>query len=293
MKKLVFSLLYYLGGVRLAAWWNRRRVRILCYHGVTERATRSPQDPHGLHVRRDRFAAQLDYLRRNYHIVSLREYLAARSERRSLPPYSLVLTFDDGYRNFMTAAAAELARRQMPATVYLITERMRPDQTGARSDGWIESDDTLCLSWNEVQALAQQYDVEFGSHTCTHSRLTTLAAEDAARELRESQAAIAGHLDQPAISFAYPYGDYSADVSARARECGYSCALTTDEGVNDLETDEFALRRTLIGDDDDKTGFAVRVSGILAWLRRSGSYTAPEAGFVGEQAANPGRQVWQ
>ena len=64
MKKFLFAFLYATGVTRLAAWWYRHRVVFLCYHGVTGLAERSPSDPHGLHVRRERFENQLDFLRR-------------------------------------------------------------------------------------------------------------------------------------------------------------------------------------------------------------------------------------
>ena len=68
-------------------------------------------------------AANLDFLQRNYTVISLREYLHARNEGRSLGNYSVVLTFDDGFRNFLTVAAPMLAERKLPATVFLITDK--------------------------------------------------------------------------------------------------------------------------------------------------------------------------
>ena len=53
MKRSFFSLLQKLRITRLAAWWNRQRVVILCYHGVTERSKRHPSDRYGLHIRAD------------------------------------------------------------------------------------------------------------------------------------------------------------------------------------------------------------------------------------------------
>src|SRR2546421_9693961 len=121
MKKLLFALLYYSGVTRFAAWWNRSRVAFLCYHGVTKSPVPLRHDPKGLHVHYERFAKQLAYLQKHYHIVSLDEYVAAGDAQRKLPAYSVVLTFDDGFRNFLTAAAPLLIERKIPATVFLIT----------------------------------------------------------------------------------------------------------------------------------------------------------------------------
>src|SRR5256885_5764620 len=121
MKKLFFNLLYLAGITNFVAWYNRRRTVFLCYHGVTKRGGRPATDPTGLHVNHRRFADQLDYLSRRYNIISLRDYLSARAEGRQLPNYSLVLSFDDGFRNFRSVALPLLVARGIPATVFLIT----------------------------------------------------------------------------------------------------------------------------------------------------------------------------
>jgi peptidoglycan/xylan/chitin deacetylase (PgdA/CDA1 family) len=268
MKSLAFTIFHALGLIRFAAWWNRRRVMILCYHGVTERQERSPLDPFGLHIRHERFTAQLDYLQQHYHVISLRDYLKAKDERRALPDYSVVLTFDDGYRNFLTAAAPRLAERKMPASVFVITERVRSDNPKLES-AWAESDDVAYLSWEEAQELSKEQAIEFGSHTCSHRKLSQLSLEDAERELHASQAVITERIGNGALPLAYPYGSYSEAIIEKARALNYACALTTDAGTNDPQTDPFALRRTLIGDDDDKVSFAARVSGLTFWLSRA------------------------
>src|SRR6266404_8894390 len=98
MKKYLFALVHAIGVTRFASWYHRKRVVFLCYHGVTKRPTRSSSDPKGLHVNHRRFAAHLDFLQRNYQIISLADYISARSGQRRLPSYSAVLTFDDGFR---------------------------------------------------------------------------------------------------------------------------------------------------------------------------------------------------
>jgi hypothetical protein len=65
MKKTLFALLHRIGVTRFAAWWNRKRVIFLCYHGVTERSNRATEDSKALHVNRQRFAAHLDFLARD------------------------------------------------------------------------------------------------------------------------------------------------------------------------------------------------------------------------------------
>ncbi len=272
MKRLLFAVFYTLGITRFAAWLNRRQVRILCYHGVTQRSVRSAQDPFGLHVRQDRFESQLDHLRRHYRIISLQEYLTARRQGRPLPHYAIVLTFDDGFRNFFTTAAPLLIKWNMPATIFIITDRTGDDQEAIPLDReWSPSDDESHLSWAEVQALKKKSHFAFGSHTCSHPTLSSLPPNQVEEELHNSYSVITSRIrENGGIPLAYPKGAYSDSVIEQARSLGYICGLTTTAGRNDLKTEPFALRRILIGDDDHKAAFAARVAGWVGWLRRSG-----------------------
>jgi peptidoglycan/xylan/chitin deacetylase (PgdA/CDA1 family) len=247
------------GAVRFAAWLNRRSVVVLCYHGVTKRTTRHPDDRFGLHVREDRFRRHLDYLRRHYRVISFRDYLRARDGQFQLPNYSAVITFDDGHRNYYTAAAPVLENLQMPAVMFLISNRMVAN--GSKSPMWREKDDQDYLSWNEVRELMAR-GFEFGSHTCSHQKLSEISRDDAENELRDSKTAIQNHLETDNLPLAYPYGMTTDEIAARAAALGYSCAFTTATGFNNKTTNLFKLHRTLIGDDDDVVAFAARVAGL-------------------------------
>jgi len=267
MKRRLFSLLQKLRITRLAAWWNRQRVVILCYHGVTERSKRHPSDRYGLHIRADRFEKQLDYLRRHYQVISLAEFVKACQNKVPLPDYSVVLTFDDGYRNFLTCALPRLVARNMHVSIFLITDRIQSNNQSHHNE-WSESDDEKFLSWEEVKTL-QQHGVEIGSHTCSHRKLSEIVPVEAERELFASHQTIATRLSQATMPLAFPYGSYSEATIAMTRKLPYTCALTTDAGTNDHATDLFLLRRNLIGDDDDEVLFAARVSGLTTLFQRA------------------------
>ncbi len=267
MKSIVFTLLHTVGVTWFAAWWSRKQVRILCYHGVTRRTERIRYNPHGLHVRYNRFVAHLNYLQRHYRVISLSQYLTARREGRQLPDYSVILTFDDGYRNFLTVIAPALAERKMPASVFLITDRIREGPNAKLNGHWTPADDESSLSWTEAQILRQQQNIEFGSHTCSHSELPSLSSQETGREIHDSYAAIVANINNREVALAYPRGKYSDSVVEKVRSVGYACALTTDVGINDMKGDLFKLKRILIGDDDDLPAFAARVSGLARWLK--------------------------
>ncbi len=263
MKKLIFFLLHAAGATRISAWWFRKRTIFLCFHGVTKRPQRGAEDSKGLHINEQRFARHLDFLQEHYRVVTLHDFIRAQRQGNPLPHYSVVLTFDDGFRNFLTVAAPMLAQRRMPATVFLITDRAG-EVSEAPGTEWTADDDRCHLSWEEAKLLQQTHDVQFGSHTCSHPALLTLTQSEGKHELQHSLNDLINNLEVDIPTLSYPKGQYSTLLATTAREVGYACAVTTDRGPNELHHDLFTLGRTLIGDFDDEASFAVRVSG-LGW----------------------------
>lgn len=66
-------------------------------------------------------AEQLDYLSRHYHFLSLSKLLDCYERHQSIPPNSVVITFDDGFRDNFTNAYPILQQYHVPATVFLAT----------------------------------------------------------------------------------------------------------------------------------------------------------------------------
>ncbi len=100
--------------------WRRDRLLILCYHGLSQ------DDEHewnpGLFMSPQTFESRLELLKEgNYSVLSLSEAVSRLAES-TLPPKSVVLTFDDGMANFRIVALPILRKYGYPATVYLRTD---------------------------------------------------------------------------------------------------------------------------------------------------------------------------
>jgi peptidoglycan/xylan/chitin deacetylase (PgdA/CDA1 family) len=87
---------------------------VLLYHRIADEP-----DMHGLTISAAHFESQLDWLRRECHVVPLDDLLSTPAG--DLPERAVALTFDDGYVDNLERAAPALQRFGMPATFFLTT----------------------------------------------------------------------------------------------------------------------------------------------------------------------------
>lgn len=101
------------------------------------------------------------------------------------------------------------------------------------------------LGWNDLREMAS-HGWALGSHTRSHAPVAALGVRERNRELKGSLEDLRREIGLSIVPFAYPYGreeQVGARGSAAVRRAGYSCAVTTMNGVNDSSTDPFLLRR--------------------------------------------------
>ena len=88
-----------------------------------------------------------------------------------LPERSVILTFDDGYRNFWSAALPALKRRHFPATLFVVTNHLDGAGEGDLGMTWTPADDHAYVTWNQIEE-AEQHDVQIGSHSISHPKFS-------------------------------------------------------------------------------------------------------------------------
>ncbi len=107
------------------------------------------------------------------------------------------------------------------------------------------------LTSREVQDAAPWGLFEFGCHTVTHPRLSSLSEAQQCAEVRESKASLEALIGRPIRNFAYPYGsdsDFTAYTSSVVRECGFASACSTIPGAVRSNHDLFRLPRRAVED---------------------------------------------
>lgn len=105
----------------------------------------------------------------------------------------------------------------------------------------------LCLNWTHCESMSQQ-GIEFGSHTCSHPRLSLLSPEARERELRESKRCITQQRLKYVNALCYPYGDHDKKTQQQAAEF-YHMGFSTRLGlVKSPNTNWFSLPRIHVSD---------------------------------------------
>jgi peptidoglycan/xylan/chitin deacetylase (PgdA/CDA1 family) len=186
------------------------------------------------------FRTQLAILEESgYQVASLVEVGEWLRGLRDLPQRCVVLTFDDGFLDFATAALPELQRRRWPATVFLPVGHL------GGTDCWDSSrrgrTPRRLLDWATIADPAMA-GVEFGAHGVTHRDLTRLKNTELVDELLKPKSMIEERLSRPVTSFAAPFGRSAAAVDDLVRK-HYRQAVTTELATVRRESNPYAIPR--------------------------------------------------
>jgi len=192
------------------------RVPILEYHYV--RVNPDPRDRLGfnLSVTPADFAEQMDWLRASgYHAIDLADLRAYFTERTPLPARPVVLTFDDGYDDFYTAAFPVLQTHGFKAVSYVVP-------------GFL--DHPRYMTTEQVRAV-DEGGVEVAAHTMHHVDLTKASPAQLALEVQGSRSALEQIVGHPVLDFCYPSGKFDAAVVAEVQRAGFQSATTEQPGT--------------------------------------------------------------
>ena len=239
------------------------RVPILMYHSISDNLFGKSHPYFQINTSVEVFAGQMRWLRNHgYRTVDLTE-LIEKFERREKMPKTVVITFDDGYRDFLDGAMPVLKQCGFSATIFLATDRIQ--DSPARLNG------AEYLTWQDVRQLHQQ-GIQFGSHTVSHADMRSLGPEQIEYELGYSKELIEQKLGDSVTSFAYPFAfpeedlDFTRFLLDVLENQGFLSGVTTILGCASLKSSPYFLPRLPVNSWDDDALLQAKVEGGYDWM---------------------------
>lgn len=214
---------------------------ILAYHRVTDSRTEALSvHPNDL---RDQIADLMD---RGYTPARLSEVIKARSRGGSGRLFAV--TFDDGYSDTLDRAGPVLAGFDIRSTVFVITSF--PERKGPNF-----------LDWDGVRELVR-LGHEIGSHSVSHTVLSSCSQDQLRREIEESRESIAQEIGIAPVTFCYPAGVAPAGAAAFLHQAGYDAAVLTPSRFM-VSQDRFRIPRIGIYGHTSQRAFRLKTSRLV------------------------------
>lgn len=198
----------------LALTAGTQDVAVLMYHDITDHPTVY------FDVTVAKFKAQLKQLEAaGATVISLADLYEHLSIGKSLPPKSVVLTFDDGYAGQYENAYPILKELGYPATFFVHTGAV--GVTTSREH----------MTWEQLQALDKEGLISVESHTVSHpDDLRKCSDAQLETELKKSKETLEQKLGRKMRFLAYPVGNADGRVAKVAHAAGYELAFTMGPG---------------------------------------------------------------
>ena len=182
---------------------------ILLYHSISDNE-------------QDLYATPLSVFETDMQWLAKREYKGLSLSRFYKKPEqekAIVLTFDDGYRDFMENAVPVLNKHDFSATVFVVGKLI------ADVSRWRKARlRTALLDWKEIRTIIDMGH-EIGSHGLYHRDLTRLPKEELKEEVFDSKRKIEEGASIIVESFSYPFCKNNRKVQNTVRKAGYKQAV--------------------------------------------------------------------
>jgi peptidoglycan/xylan/chitin deacetylase (PgdA/CDA1 family) len=249
--------------VRVMGPRHGKRVPILMYHSISDNFFGMSHPYYHINTLPEVFAQQMRWLHHEgYRTINLHEAWAGLEAGTDLSK-TVVITFDDGYRDFYTDGFSVMKQCGFSSTIFLATDRIQ--NTSVRIEG------ADYLTWNEARELHAE-GICFGSHTVSHPDLRSLGPDQIEYELGRSKEIMEQNLGAPIELFSYPFAFPEEDecftrfLEDLMENLGYEVGVSTILGRASRKNNKFFLPRLPVNNWDDPGLLQAKLEGGYDWL---------------------------
>lgn len=244
---------------------KKYEVPVIMYHRVIE-GREEEKGVHGTHIEAYIFEEHMKYLKdKGYQTVTFEDLKNGKyRDRFNKGNKWVILTFDDGYKDNYEVAYPILKKYNFKAVIYLLGDLMYNKWDVENPDN---PEKKFHLMEDREILEMQEYGIEFGGHSMTHSKMSKLDIRTATDEINLSKKLLEKKLGRKLNCFAYPYGDRNEAVRKAVKEAGYEFAVATDNGDISFQEDLYDIRRIAIFPTNKKFSFMRKVSGKYNFIK--------------------------
>lgn len=203
-------------------------VTILGYHAVSNDKTIVDINPH-------MFQKQLSFLKKNFKFITLDNVIDYINGEQTFTKPAVALTFDDGYSDVFTTIAPILAKDNIPAATFILSNPACANRQE------LENKKKL-MSIKEIKHL-RNLGWTIGCHSATHAKLVNKYIQ-LEKEITLSKKQLEKELNAPITYFAYPKGIYNQHVITKVKKAGFSAAFAFRNGFITHKTNSFTIPRS-------------------------------------------------
>jgi len=258
-------------------FFPRNQARILTYHCVSEfpKEREIPYDNVPPHL----FRAHMHLLKKeHFNIISLSELADVLEANKIIPPRTIIVTFDDGYKNNYLNAFQVLEEVGFKATFFVIAAGFGINEPfkhllwdeAARNHYRKDPGSRIPMDAQELRKL-REHGHEIGSHGMTHRSIGNLSHTEGMEEIVRSRETLEKAVGDPVTFFAYPFGarsynDFNQRTSNMLRQAGYRAACTGEIGAVTHGTSRYELVRIPVRETDSPYRFRQKLCGAFEWI---------------------------
>ena len=194
---------------------------ILMYHHINYLSSNTSKEWRDLTVSPATFEEQMKYLfEQNYQPITFKKFIDYFNKGEKIPEKTLIITFDDGWRNQYNYAFPVLKKYNFPATFFVVV-----NYVGA----------SKFMSWEQLKELIAN-GMEIGSHSMNHPNLRNLPEENLKYEIQNSKIILEKNLKQTINVFSYPYCVFDSKIIKIVQESNYLAARSCgDRRIHGLD----------------------------------------------------------